>query len=93
MPDHDIHDYYDFLTIGCVLGEYRWIHEMIDQPWQRMFGKRHRKVMHDQDMVAWVAATYGPIAGMVAQGHLTLDLVMSLYAKKQRQYLKEKYKK
>ena len=49
--------------------------------------------MHDHDMVAWVAATYGPVAGMVAQGHLTLDLVMSLYAKKQRQYLKQKYQK
>ena len=49
--------------------------------------------MHDEATVQWFTMTYGPIAGQVAQGHLILDLVMSLYGKKQRQYMKEKYRK
>lgn len=92
MPDHETHDYYDFLTIGCTLGEYRWVHEMMDQPWQQMFGKRHRKIMHDDSTVQWFAMTYGPVVGQVAKGHLIIDLVISQYGKRQRQYLKKKYK-
>ena len=92
MPDHETHDYYDFLTIGCTLGEYRWVHEMMDQPWQQMFGKRHRKIMHDDNTVQWFAMTYGPVVGQVAKGHLIIDLVISQYGKRQRQYLKKKYK-
>lgn len=90
MPDHEVHDYYDFLTTGCPLGEYHWLHELIDQPWQRMFGKRHRKVMHDDKMVQWVTNVYGPVAGQIARGHLIVDLTISLYAKRQRQYFKER---
>lgn len=56
-----------------------------------MFGKRHREVMHDDKMVGWVTATYGPVAGQVAKGHLIIDLTVSLYSKRQRQYFKEKY--
>ena len=64
---------------------------MMDQPWQRMFGKRHRKVMHDEATVQWFTATYGPLVGQVVKGHLILDLVVSQYGKRQRQYLKKKY--
>ena len=49
--------------------------------------------MHDEQTVQWFTMNYGPVVGQVAKGHLILDLVISLYGKRQRQYLKKKYSK
>jgi GTP-dependent phosphoenolpyruvate carboxykinase len=59
------------------MGEYRWVHQLLDHPWQEVFGKEHRRIMHDQKTVAWIESQYGPMASLVARSHIAIDLAVS----------------
>lgn len=77
MPDHDTHDLFDFWFFGCKMGEFRWVHQLMDHPWQKAMGPDHRKLMHDARTVTWMETNYGPMAGLVCKGHIALDLSVS----------------
>lgn len=68
------------------MGQYRWVHQLLDHPWQEMFGREHRKIMHDSKAVAYIEAYYGPVPALVAKGHIALDIAVS--SAKQRGVLK-----
>ncbi|MDD5614968.1 MAG: hypothetical protein PHH85_02065 [Candidatus Methanoperedens sp.] len=42
-----------------------------------MFGKEHRKIMHDSRTVVWIEMNYGPVPALVAKGHIALDIAVS----------------
>lgn len=86
MPDHDTHDLFDFWFFGCNMGQFRWVHRTLDHPWQEMFGKEHRKIMHDSKAIEWIEMRYGPMPALIAKAHIALDIAVS--SAKQRGELK-----
>jgi len=77
MPDHDTHDVFDVFCYGCTMGQYRWVHQLLDTTWVKLFGKEHRRLMHDTQTVVWIERTYGPIPAAVAKSHIALDMAFS----------------
>lgn len=77
MPDHDTHDTFDYFCYGCSMGQYRFIHQMLDTQWVKLFGKEHRRIAHDDRMVLYIERTYGPIPAAVAKSHIALDMAFS----------------
>jgi len=88
MPSHVYHNMYDMITIGCVFGTYEYVHQIMDNP-QKIFGPKHRAVLHDQATVNMIAQIHGPIAGLVAQNHIELDKKYSAVTKASRGFRKE----
>lgn len=82
MPDHDTHDLFDFYMFGCAMGQFRWVHQLLDHPWINVFGAEHRKVMHDAKTIAWIESQYGPMAALVAKGHIACDIAFSSLKRK-----------
>lgn len=84
VPDHDTHDLFDVFFFGCTMGQYRWVHRLLDHPWVRMFQEEHRKIMHDEKAVQWIEQQYGPVAALVARAHIATDVAFSEYKKRNR---------
>jgi len=81
MPSHDVHNKYDMQVFNCAPGQFDWVHKLIDGPFPKMFGKEHRKILHDPEGVEairqLVTSMYGPFIGnmaaTVAMHHISLD--------------------
>ena len=91
MPPRHIHNLFDLLLgLARYYGEFDWVHRMLDQPWQKYFGKRHRRILHDEKAVQTIAQMFGPRAGMVAYYHILID---KLFSELQKSGKKKKRKK
>ena len=73
IPSHDQHDKYDVQVFGCPFGTYRWIHELLDTPFAAIFGKEHRKILHDPSAVEAIRQQFGDFVALVAAHHLAMD--------------------
>lgn len=81
MSNHDVHNKYDRQVFGCDFGQYNWVHELIDGPYPKMFGRRHRQILHDQEGIEaiqqLVTTLYGPVYGNIAYivgiHHVSMD--------------------
>lgn len=67
---------------GCKMGQFRWIHALLDHPWVDILGAEHRRFMHDAKTVAWIESTYGPLPALVAKSHIALDIATSSMKKR-----------
>ncbi len=59
------------------MDQFLWVHKLLDTTWVKLFGKEHRRLMHDEATVLWIERTYGPMAAAVAKSHIALDLTFS----------------
>lgn len=59
---------------GCRFGQFKFVHDILDHPWQEVFGAEHRKLMHDSKTLEWIEANYGPAIAVVAKAHIALDI-------------------
>ncbi len=77
MPDHDTHNFFDMQMYGCSYGQFDFVHKLLDTTWVKLFGKEHRRIAHDDKMVQYIEANYGPMAAAVAKSHIALDITFS----------------
>lgn len=77
MPDHETHNLFDVFFFGCAYGQFQNIHDILDHPWVNLFGKEHRRLMHDEKTVQWIEQVYGPAAAIAARAHIACDMAFS----------------
>jgi len=82
MPDHDTHDLFDLWFFGCRMGQFRWVHQFIDQ-YAMLFGPEHRRLMHDSKTVEWFERNYGPMVALVVKAHIALDIAVTSMKKRE----------
>ena len=73
MPTHEVHDKYDMQVFGVPFGTYHWVHQLMDSPFSQIFGKQHRKILHDAEGVEAIRQQFGDMIALVAMHHITLD--------------------
>ena len=73
LPNHATHDRYDQQVFGTPPGTWLWLHKLLDSPFASMFGKRHRKILHDPEGVEEIRRQFGNEAALVAAHHICLD--------------------
>jgi len=80
MPPRHIHNLLDLmLGISRYYGEFDFVHRLLDSPWTKLFGKQHRRILHDENAVKLITAMFGVRAGMAAWWHIYFDkLFMTL---------------
>lgn len=69
---------FDELFFGTT--SYAYIHYLLDHggyDYVGIFGHAHRKIMHDERAVEFIALNYGFRASEVARAHIALDKVWS----------------
>ena len=82
------HCLFDMHFFGCKYREYEFVHNILDHganvgiDYQRLFAVKHRHFLHDNRAVEYVTANFGYLAGMIAKGHIALDIVYS-YSKRE----------
>ena len=88
IPDIHTHCLFDMHFFRVKYREYVFVHNILDHgdnvgiDYQRLFATKHRHFMHDDRAVEYITANFGPLAGMVARGHVALDIVFS-YSKRE----------
>ena len=74
MPGFQTHHKLDRLIFGKkIADDYAYIHTMLDQPWQKIFSKKHRMFLHDNVTVETIEEIINPVAACVAGWHIALD--------------------
>ena len=73
MPNHPQHLAFDTQKFGVPYGTYLWVHEMMDSGFARIFGKEHRKILHDPKSVEAIRQVFGDEIALVAAWHIHLD--------------------
>jgi len=73
MPNHPQHNAYDVQVFGCPYGAYQWVHEMLDSGYAKIFGKKHRRILHDLKSVEVIRQVFGDDVALVATHHIFLD--------------------
>ena len=58
---------------GVPYGHYLWVHQMLDSGFAKMFGKKHRKILHDPESVEVIRQIFGDEIALVAAWHIYLD--------------------
>jgi len=74
MPPRNVHNLIDLLLgIARYYGEFDYVHRLLDNPWAKIFGKQHRRILHDERAVELITAMFGIRAGMAAFWHIYFD--------------------
>lgn len=73
MPNHPQHLAFDSQMFGVKYGTYLWVHRMLDSGFAQMFGKKHRKILHDAKSVEAIRQAFGDEIALVAAWHIHLD--------------------
>jgi len=74
MPNLNEHILYDIIFFGRELtAQYWWVNHVMDNPWSRIYGKRHRAILHNERGVRAITQAWGPIAGEFARLHILVD--------------------
>ena len=67
MPPRHIHNLMDLmLGIARYYGEFDFVHRLLDSPWAKLFGKQHRRILHDKRAVELITTIFGVRAGCVS---------------------------
>jgi len=88
IPNLHEHCLFDMHFFGVKYQEYEYVHQILDHgvnvgiDYQKLFSVKHRHFLHDARAIEYVAANYGYLAGLIAKGHIALDIVWS-YSKRE----------
>jgi len=64
---------FDSQMFGVPYGTYLWVHRMLDSGFAKIFGKDHRKILHDPESVEVIRKAFGDEVALVAAWHIHLD--------------------
>ena len=67
---------------GVPMWHYLWVHQMLDSPFVKIFGKKHRRILHSAAGVQLFTLWFGPEIGLVAYYHILLDRVFTALRRK-----------
>lgn len=73
IPNHPQHCAFDTQMFGVPYGTYLWVHQMLDSGFAKLFGKKHRELMHDPETVEMFRREYGDRIALVVAWHIHLD--------------------
>ena len=89
MPNLEIHLMFDKYFFGDLNNQYRFVHQILDHgidtgiDYVKEFGVHHRKFLHDQKGIDYIATQYGLQASCIAHGHIVLDKIWT-HAKRKK---------
>lgn len=58
---------------GVPYGTYLWVHQMLDSGFAKLYGKKHRKILHDPESVEVFRRAFGDEIALVVAWHIHLD--------------------
>lgn len=73
MPNHPQHLAFDTQMFGVPYGTYLWVHQLLDSGFAPIFGKKHRKILHDPASVEVFRRKFGNEIALVVAWHIHLD--------------------
>ena len=73
MPPHPAHNAHDVLSFRCPYGTYDNVHKLLDSGFVKIFGKDHRRILHEAEAIEVIRKQLGYDAGTVAMHHIFMD--------------------
>ena len=74
----------------ALTAKYNFINDLMDHPWQELYGKDHRRIAHNEEFAQLMEVQHGYWAGQFVRYHIICD---RLVTGRKNAIAREKYKK